>query len=142
MASFVESAQTLSGVVTHLRVDARVSGSSSSSVSTSHDTRFRVDGKPCAMWGTSTLSDGDRVALIGHQAGDVVRVFALKNLTTGTWVNFKRAKKWQIYMFMGLGLVLLPVYGIGLVFIGLGLLAMKAHSNEVAMLKRLDAIGS
>ena len=50
------------GIVTHLNTVMDMSGGGSTSVRTTHEVRFRVEGKPFALPGTYTVAEGDHVA--------------------------------------------------------------------------------
>ncbi len=133
----VATAVTANGVVSHLERHQDVSGGGSASVRTTHETRFRVGGKPFVVRGTHTISDGDHVAVVGHPRGDAVRVFAMRNLSTGTGVTFTHGSTRMMYVCYALGVLLLPAFGLGLVFLGLGYLAQRNLNREKRLLDLL-----
>lgn len=128
------------GVVTHLNRVTNMSGGGSISGSTTHEDRFRVEGKPFALRGTYTLSDGDQVAEVGFNDGNVNRVFALRNFTTGTNVSFATVKKSYVYACFGLGVLLLPLFGIGLIFIALGVFGLRRLSRQNNLLELFEQV--
>jgi len=128
------------GIVTHLNTVMDMSGGGSTSVRTTHEVRFRVEGKPFALPGTYTVAEGDQVAVAGHYRGDVIRVVELKNFTTGTRVSLSPIRKRTVYGLLVVGVLLLPLFGIGLLFIALGLIGLRNLSRQNAFLKHFEQI--
>jgi hypothetical protein len=80
----------LAGKVSHVSTYSSTEGSVSTSpgggisgtVSTSHTTFFRVDGKPARFGAALNVADGDAVTLVGYDKAEF-EAFALRNDSTG-----------------------------------------------------------
>lgn len=97
-----DSVKSLSGTVSHLERLSKLSGhisGGSGSVNTSTRTSFRVDGMPAIVDGSPTISNGDRVMVIGSEKNGVLEGDILRNFT----INLKYGgicleRTWSVYI--------------------------------------------
>lgn len=97
---------SISGAVSHCRVvsnthghvDARHGGN----IRTTHETMFRVAGKPVQMNGTISVDNGDTVTVVGLQASDGLHAIALRDHDSGLTITAPEDKR-----FLAAGIILL-----------------------------------
>ena len=128
---------TLSGVVTHVRNVSDTSGRDRGSVSTTHETWFRVDGHPAIFGGVSSIAEGDSVTVAGRDRGDAVMVVALRNDDTGIQTA-PIIRTWPMYALIVMGVPLIPFLGLGVLLILMGLAGFKGNSQNKEMIALLE----
>jgi hypothetical protein len=98
---------------------------------------LRIDNKP-VLFKTRTLpsiSEGDRVAVVGTDKNGTLEAVALRNLTTGAGYYMPTVMPMVLAaVLVVIGLPLIPFLGIGLLFVGFGgWILYKGYSAHTAI---------
>lgn len=124
---------TVSHLTTHSEVHGRVK-KGQGSVTTSHKTDFRIDGRAAFFKGAINVADGDTVTLAGETIRGEFRAKAIKNLGTGVIYS----EPTTAFFVFG-GLAILASIPMMLILIGFLLLPLaiwliyEGYRNQVAV---------
>lgn len=135
---------TASGIVSHLKDVSTTTGSGNanrSTVSTEHETWFRVNGRPAVYEGVSSIAEGDILTIVGRDRGDAIDVVAMRNENTGV-ETAPIIRTWPMWVLIAVGVPMIPVFGLGLLailFAVAGFVGNKQNQKMIALLKQTPA---
>ena len=139
---------TIKGLASHVRHASTTTGSTykgSGSVSTSHTTTLRVNGKPghVALRGTMDINDGDMVSLAGNDKNGIFVGYAICNETTGIVYSDPTALRTLAgFLIIIAGIPFIWLFGLGLILIGIGIYLVSLASRPRKCAELLRGQGS